>query len=231
VRGRVAAGLGLALLFALVYWWLAMRGGLDILLDGDALDARVKALGMLGPLAVIGLLALAIVLSPLPSAPIALAAGAAYGHWLGTLYVVIGAELGALIAFFIARLVGYDVVRRWFGPRIDMGLMGSQNALTAMVFFSRLLPFVSFDLISYAAGLTALKSWRFALATLTGIVPASFLLTHFGGEMASANGRRIAIAVLALGGITLIPIAVAAYLRRRRLARTRGRDRDEGGAA
>jgi uncharacterized membrane protein YdjX (TVP38/TMEM64 family) len=77
----------------------------------------------------------------------------------------------------------------------------------AAVFASRLLPFISFDLVSYAAGLTPLTLWRFAVATLAGIIPASFLLAHFGGEMASADAYRIMLAVLALGAITLLPIA------------------------
>ena len=77
----------------------------------------------------------------------------------------------------------------------------------AVVFLSRLLPFISFDLVSYAAGLTPLKWWRFAVATLAGIIPASFLLAHFGGEMASLDSERVVEAVVALGALTGLPIA------------------------
>jgi uncharacterized membrane protein YdjX (TVP38/TMEM64 family) len=120
--------------------------------------------------------------------------------------IVIGAELGALIAFGLARVLGHDVLRRVFGDRVDAGLFGSQNALTATVFASRLLPFVSFDMISYAAGLSRLHAWRFALATLAGIVPASFLLAHFGGEAVSGDLGRATWAVLALGFVTGLPL-------------------------
>ena len=95
-----------------------------------------------------------------------------------------------MIAFGLARVLGHDVVRRVFGDRIDAGLLGSQTALTATVFASRLMPFVSFDMISYAAGLSRLHAWRFALATLAGIIPASFLLAHFGGEAVSGDLGR-----------------------------------------
>ncbi|MBK8909482.1 MAG: TVP38/TMEM64 family protein [Rhodospirillales bacterium] len=150
----------------------------------------------------------AIVMSPIPSAPIALAAGYAYGHTWGTVYVLIGAELGALLAFGLARVLGYEVLKQWFGDRLSFGFLGSQNLMMAIVFVTRLLPFLSFDLVSYAAGLTCLSPWRFALATLAGIVPASFLLAHFGGELASANTSWIMIAVVILGGLTLIPLGV-----------------------
>ena len=89
--------------------------------------------------------------------------------------------------------------------------MGSQNTLMMIVLVSRLLPFVSFDIISYAAGLTVITFWRFAVATLVGIVPASFLLAHFGGEMATGESDRILISVVALGAITLIPLGVKLY--------------------
>jgi uncharacterized membrane protein YdjX (TVP38/TMEM64 family) len=88
-----------------------------------------------------------------------------------------------------------------------------------LVFASRLLPFVSFDLVSYAAGLTVLSWWRFAVATLAGIVPASFLLAHFGAEMVAGGAAEAIIAALALGVLVAIPFAVK-LLRDRRRPRT-----------
>jgi uncharacterized membrane protein YdjX (TVP38/TMEM64 family) len=176
------------------------------LMDGERLDMLVARAGLWGPVVIVTLMTVAVVASPIPSAPIALAAGAAYGHLWGTVQVVIGAELGALIAFGLARVLGHDVLRRVFGDRVDAGLLGSQTALTATVFASRLMPFVSFDMISYAAGLSRLHAWRFALATLAGIVPASFLLAHFGGEAVSGDLGRMTWAVLGLGLATGLPL-------------------------
>lgn len=196
------------ILLVLAYRHLDASGLLEQILDGQWLRQRALALGIWGPLLIVGLMALAIVLNPIPSAPIALAAGAVYGHAWGTLYVVIGAEIGALIAFTIARLLGHDLVRRLFGERVALGWLGSQNALAWMVFVSRLLPFVSFDLVSYGAGLTPLKTWRFALATLLGLIPASFLLAHFGGEMAGADLGDAMTVLLLIGLLAAVPVAI-----------------------
>lgn len=176
------------------------------LMDAERLNMLVERAGMWGPVVIITLMTVAVVASPIPSAPIAMAAGAAYGHLWGTVQVVIGAELGALFAFGLARVLGQDVLRRVFGDRVDAGLLGSQTALTMTVFASRLMPFVSFDMISYAAGLSRLHLWRFALATLAGIVPASFLLAHFGGEAVSGDLGRATWAVLGLGLVTGLPL-------------------------
>ena len=205
---RLLAIVALLAALAATYWMLHNSGALARIINGAALREDIASLGAWGPITIIALMVLAILVSPIASAPIAMAAGAAYGHTWGTLYVLLGAEIGALAAFGLARWLGAEILRRWFGERLSVGLLGSQNALMGIVLVSRLLPFISFDIISYAAGLTILSTWRFAIATLIGIVPASFLLAHFGGEMATGESDRIMISVLALGAITLIPLVV-----------------------
>lgn len=220
-RSRRAALLAVTLvLISLIAVYVALKeaGTLGTILDAAALREQIEHMGVWGPLAVIALMTLAILVSPIPSAPIAMAAGAVYGHTWGTLYVVVGAEAGALAAFAIARLLGKAAVHRWLGERLPAGMIGSQNALTWVVFASRLLPFVSFDAVSYAAGLTLLSAWRFALATLAGIIPASFLLAHFGHELSGGEAGVFLYTALGLGLVTGIPPAIKLWR-----DRTRGR--------
>jgi uncharacterized membrane protein YdjX (TVP38/TMEM64 family) len=206
-----AALVGLGLLWA---WQSGLLAMLQNDMSREAIEGWVAASGLWGPVVVIVLMLVAVVASPIPSAPIAIAAGAAYGHTYGTIYVVIGAEAGALIAFGLSRSLGRRVVTKWFGEKADFGLLGSQNALTFTVLASRLIPFISFDLVSYAAGLSCLRLWRFALATLAGIIPTAFLLAHFGGEVASGDMAAPTWAVLGLGLITGAPLLWAALKRR-----------------
>lgn len=188
-------------------------------LNGEFVADLIGQVGAMGPVVVIGLMAIAIVASPIPSAPIALAAGAAYGHTAGTVYVAIGSELGAMLAFLIGRYLGHDAVRKLMGEKMDYGLLGSQAALTVVVFGSRLLPFVSFDGVSYAAGLSRLHLWRFLVATLAGILPASFLLAHFGAVAASGSFGAAEWIVTGLGLLTALPL-IGLGLRRARGDRT-----------
>ena len=135
--------------------------------------------------------------------------------------MVIGAELGAVIAFLIARWLGYEAVRRWSGADRMMSYLSrerSQLWLMAVVFVSRLLPFVSFDAVSYAAGLTPLSFWRFALATVVGIIPVSFLLTYAGKKLSTAN-----LATISLVLIVLVALPLAAPLVRNLVRTARNR--------
>lgn len=198
----------LALLLALPAAYFALeRSGLTVYFtDSVSIAAELRALGMLGPALIVGLMVLAIVFNPLPSAPIAIASGAVYGHTLGTVYVVIGAEIGALLAFYIARTAGYEIASKHIGRFGLLQRFGSQNRLTLLVFAARLLPFLSFDLVSYAAGITPLKAWRFALATLLGLLPMSFLLAHMGSEIADGGSENLATAILLLGLLVALPL-------------------------
>lgn len=208
-----------AVVAAIVLTWLyAAPSGQALVValgDSQALRHGLDQLAAFGPLAVILLMAFAIVFNPIPSAPIALAAGAVFGHGWGTLYIVLGAQLGAMIAFGIARFAGYELIRKWFGDKIETGMWGNQNRLTALVFVSRLLPFISFDLISYGAGLSPIRFWRFAAATLFGLIPMSFLLAHFGAELKTTELARAVPIVLGLGVLTLASILLAAIRARR----------------
>ena len=186
--------------------------GVDIAFpEREDLRRWIDGAGLLGPLLVVALMTVAIVASPLPSAPVALAAGAAYGHTFGTALVVLGAELGAIAAFLLARGLGHPFVERHLGQKLSAGFLGSQNTLTFLVFGSRLLPFLSFDMISYAAGLSKLHFWRFAVATLAGIIPASFLLAHVGSEAMNGDARTATWTAAALGGFTALSLVFAIW--------------------
>jgi uncharacterized membrane protein YdjX (TVP38/TMEM64 family) len=200
-------------ILVIAYFVLANSSFVELFADMELLAVKARHSGIYGPLLLMALMALAIVFNPLPSAPIALVAGAVYGHTYGTIYVVVGAELGAIIAFLIARIAGYELASKYLGRNLTFGRFGSQNALTAIVFISRLIPFMSFDLVSYAAGLTPIKFWRFGVATLLGLIPVSFVLAHMGGEFITTDKSNLLVIALFLGLLTLVPLLLI-YLRK-----------------
>ena len=205
---KTITGFLLVILFSGLYLYLEQSGSLDILFNQQSLQQIIDDYGQWGPLLIIILMCAAIVMSPLPSAPIALASGAAYGHFWGTVYILIGALLGAIIAFSIARMLGYKAMKRRFGNSLKIKWLQSENHLMLAIGISRLIPFISFDIVSYAAGLTSIGYLRFTLATLLGIIPASFLLAHFGSKLVTSDLPNMVLTILLLGGITAIPIII-----------------------
>ena len=57
------------------------------------------------------------------------------------------------------------------------------------ILICRLLPFVSFDLVSYAAGLTSMSFWSFFIATGIGQLPATLVYSYVGGML--TGGARL----------------------------------------
>lgn len=199
---------GLLVAAAALFLVLQHVGFIDYATDQEAVRQSVQSLGLLGPALLIGLMVLAIVASPIPSAPIGLAAGAAYGPIWGAVITITGATTGAIIAFSIARFLAYDAVRQWRVVRKPLEWLEtnrSENWLMGAVLLSRLLPFISFDAVSYAAGLTPLAFWRFALASIVGVVPISVLIAYGGDALLVHSSEGIAFWLLAAGGITIVP--------------------------
>lgn len=205
---KIIIFIGFLLLTVIVFLQVMELGWLDVLGNHKELLIVVKNLGLIGPVVIIGLIAIAIIITPIPSAPIALVSGALYGHTFGTVYVVLGALSGALIAFMISRKLGYDYVNKKLHHKMPQKIVGSQNALMMIVFVTRLAPFISFDVISYAAGLTKLTFSRFFIATLMGIIPISFILAHLGSEVENGEMESIATALILLGFFTLVPLII-----------------------
>jgi uncharacterized membrane protein YdjX (TVP38/TMEM64 family) len=218
-KAKVVGVLLLLVALVAIYWIMLETGALATVTNKAALSEWIDQLGYWGPVGIIGLMITAIVLSPIPSAPIAMVAGAVYGSLWGTMIVVIGAEAGALIAFAIARSLGFDVIHRWRRLRPVLNWLGkerSQGALMLVIFTSRLVPFISFDAVSYAAGLTPLALWRFVVATLAGIIPTAYLITAFGGLLMATESGMLTIILILVSGITLLPIVAKLLLARRR---------------
>ena len=206
--GFYLRGAGAALLVAaLVAGYVALAGSPELqrMLRPEAVRGLLDGLGPWGPAVLVGAMAAAIVFSPVPSAPLALAAGAVYGHTWGTIWAVLGAEIGAVIAFGLARVLGRPFVANVLPDRLledEVAESRSEWLLAGSVLVARLFPFISFDAVSYLAGLTRLRLSLFAAATLVGMVPMTFLFAHLGGAMTAGEEPMRVFNLLALLGVT-----------------------------
>ena len=129
----------------------------------------------------------------------------------GTAVAAAGALVGSLMAFYLARVLGRDAVQQKFESNPVFSARGSQRFLFIAIFLTRLIPLFSFALISYAAGITAIRVWRYALATLLGMLPMTFVFAGLGHTFE----MNPALTVVAAGTVLLVMSALPLYLRRR----------------
>ena len=203
--------LGAVLFLALGTYLLVSWLDFGTLLHPDRVAAWLREAGPFGPILFIDLMATAVVISPIPSLPLDLAAGATFGVFLGTTYAAIGAEIGAVSSFLIGRSLGRAALTRLLRTDISFCEQCSDRHLALFVFLSRLLPIFSFDLVSYGAGLTNLSVRAFAVATLLGMIGPTVLLTYAGTHVVSGEGLLIVLGFAMVIFFLILPKLVIRY--------------------
>lgn len=174
----------------------------------DRLQRWLTEMGALGPVLLMGLMIVAVVIGPIPTFPITVTAGMVFGPWLGVVYAMTGALIGALVSFWIARVLGRDVMTRLFGDHFTFCRRCSDRMLFGVVLGARLIPVVSFALVSYAAGLTAMSTRAFMLATAIGMLPMTWLYVAVGVTAYPGLGWQVFAGVVLLVVLLGLPKAV-----------------------
>jgi uncharacterized membrane protein YdjX (TVP38/TMEM64 family) len=117
----------------------------------------------------------------------------------------VGATLGSAISFMLTRLLGRELIERFLGGHINFCTSCSDKILTKAVFLSRLLPFISFDVVSFGAGLTKMSLQKFILATFFGTIPLTFVYNYFGSVILLNNVMVFAFGMIMIVLFFLIP--------------------------
>lgn len=181
---------------------------------GEALArirSAVDASGVWGPLLFV-LVYTGLTAALVPGSPLTIAAGVLFGPWWGTALVVVGATVGATIAFLWGRRLGRGAVDRLAGARFERvdGWLRDRGLLA--VLYVRLVPVLPFNLLNPVAGVTGVRLRDFVLGTAVGIVPGTFAFAALGGSFDDPTSP------LFLGAIALLVVlAVGAPLVDRRI--------------
>lgn len=142
--------------------------------------AWIEGLGVVGGIAFIAIYIVATI-AFLPGSILTLGAGVVFGVVLGSVYVFIGATLGAIAAF----LVGRYVARGWISQKIE----GNQKFAAIdkavareglkIVLLTRLSPIFPFNLLNYAFGITGVSLKDYALGSI-GMIPGTVMYVYIG---------------------------------------------------
>jgi len=187
----------------------------------------VRAHGVLAVVAFIVVYSSATALSFPGATLLTVAGGFLFGGLLGTLWAVIGATCGAIAIFLAARSAIGDLLEARAGPFLQRMEAGFQeNALNYMLFL-RLVPVFPFVIVNLVPAFLGVSLRDYALATFVGIIPGAFVYASLGAglgsffdanEVPSLRGvltPEILVAFTGLALLSLLPIALRRYRRRR----------------
>lgn len=180
----------------------------------DELTRTFAGYGWWAP-AVFAVLYALVTLTPLPKTVFSLAAGVIFGIPMGLGAVLVGALVGAVAAFGLARALGKDTVHRWLGHRLDGLDRGLEQRGFITIVVARLIPVIPFTTTNYLAGLTSMPLGQFTTATALGILPASSAYVTLGAYGTRPGAWPFWVALGALAILTLAGAALAVLRRRR----------------
>ena len=184
----------------------------------------------------VGLYVVVVALS-LPAAGfLTLSSGILFGTALGAFASIVGATIGAIAIFLIARTAFGEHLARRAGPLVARLAEGFRKDAFCYLLSLRLIPVFPFFVINLVAALAGVRLAPFIAATALGIIPAAFALAFVGAgvdsviaaqevgyqaclaaggadcrlnfDLKSAFTPQLIAALAALGAVALIPLAV-----------------------
>jgi len=203
----------ISILIALVFIYLfvsPVRNGVNNIislfrtLDVETIKEYILSFGIWAPVISFFLMVFQSIAAPLPAFLITFANAALFGWVKGAILSWSSAMAGAVVCFYIARIYGRGAVEK----------LTSKFALEEVdkffdrygkyaILIARLLPFMSFDIVSYAAGLTSMNLWSFFWATGVGQLPATIVYSYVGG-MLTGGVKKFVTGLLILFSLSIL---------------------------
>lgn len=198
--------------------------------DFHQVEAFVKSYGRYAMAISFLLMILQSVAAPLPAFLITFANASLFGWWQGAILSWTSAMAGAAVCFWIGRVLGRDAVIKLTSKagleQVDR-FFDKHGAMSILI--ARLLPFVSFDIVSYAAGLTSMSFWSFFIATGIGQLPATIVYSYVGG-MLTGGSRKLVMGLMILFALSALVVLMKQVYNERQgkgIPRRHGKKADE----
>lgn len=183
--------------------WSYFSGGLLSVLLQPGLSASGKidfvkqyflSFGPAAPLVYMGLVAVEVIVAPLPGMMLYAPGGAIFGGFWGGFLSLCGNVIGAGVACQLMRALGRERLARLLNGESDRLKRYDEKLSRAgvwVVLALRINPLTSSDLVSYAAGLTSIPTWKVMVGTLLGMAPLCWAQSYLAEGLLRAFPKLI----------------------------------------
>ncbi|HLK87019.1 MAG TPA: TVP38/TMEM64 family protein [Candidatus Binataceae bacterium] len=146
-----------------------------------------------------------------PGAVMTIAGGLAFGTLWGSVYSLVGADAGALIAFAAGRFLGRSFVEHLIGARFEKLLAQIGRHGFQIVFYLRLVPLIPYNALNLLAGASPITFRDYFWASMIGMVPGTILFAFLGDALWHPTSPRFFLAL----GLIAVCFAAGELARRR----------------
>lgn len=174
----------------------------------DGLRSTLDSLGWGAWLGFIGLYAL-VALTPLPVSVMAITAGLFFGTVGGSALSVVGVLIGCWGAYWLARALGENPVKKLLGRHANTVEAHLENAGFQAVYLLRLMPGLPYWPVNYGSGAFGVSQRDFLVASAAASIPGQVSLVAVGSFVAQPSLLKGVI--VALAWVVVILMTIWAY--------------------
>lgn len=179
---------------------LFIMGNVDV----GLVEGYILSFGILSPAVSFLLMIFQALVAPLNQFIIILANASIFGWAKGAVFSWLSVMAGASLCFGIAKFYARDAASRLANRFAIYGIDEFfEKYGRYVILIARLCPFMSFDMVSYASGLTSMSFRSFFCATGLGIFP-SIIIYSYIGEMLTGGVKKVVFAFLILLSISIL---------------------------
>ena len=168
---------------------------LEDILSPEWAETHILDHGFQGTVTYIGIVA-SLSAFGVPRQVLSILGGYVFGALLGAVWVSVGLILGCTLGFFLARILGQEVLQRRFGKRVARIEKFLRQSPFAMGIAIRLLPAGNNALTTMLAGITTIPALPFILGSGLGYLPQNIIFTLLGSGIRIDPLWRIGVSVI-----------------------------------
>ena len=198
----------------------------DIFSSRQGLIDFINSFGVWSPIMTILIVIIEVILAPIPGGFIPIVTGFLFGPILGSIYTWIGNVIGSLVAFWLAHHFGKPLVKHLVKKdKLDYyhDFIFKKQYLIWLLY---IIPLFPIDIISFALGLTKIKTKKFVLIMAIGFIPNVVILNYLGYMLVDfdiTNFRNIILLVFIVLLVVLVLWGVRSYIKNNKVDKTSNR--------
>jgi uncharacterized membrane protein YdjX (TVP38/TMEM64 family) len=150
-----------------------------------------------------------------PGAVMTLAGGLAFGTIWGSVYSIIGADIGALIAFAAGRFLGKAMVTSLLSGKFGEVMDKIARNGFQIILYLRVFPIIPYNALNLLAGASPITFKDYFWASMIGMIPGTILFAFLGNELWHPTSPRFMLAL----ALIAVSFACGELYRRTRIER------------
>lgn len=219
--------IGTMVLFFGALFFLVGRPMLEMVGDIEGFRAWIESRGIWGRILFVGFMVLQVIVSVIPSEPLEIGAGYAFGAIEGTVLCLLGIMLGTAAIFAFVRRFGKRVVEIFVSTdQLDeLSFLRTERRLRAVTFLLYFIPGIPKDAVTWLLPLTRIRFLDFMFISSVARI-FSIVTSTISGDALGEEKYTVALIVFAVTAlVSVLGYFIWRFWNNRRQSNERGKSK------